>query len=81
MERAIALFREKLKQQANESINYTTGLVYYAGHGIQFQGENFLVPIDAELSDEQSITLETVYISTILGADAGRESRYESGYP
>lgn len=25
----------------------TTGLFYYSGHGIQIQGENFLVPIDA----------------------------------
>jgi uncharacterized caspase-like protein len=30
-------------------------LFFYAGHAMQFQGRNFLMPIDATLEDEISI--------------------------
>lgn len=30
----------------NELVNYTTGLLYYSGHGMQVKGENYLIPVD-----------------------------------
>jgi len=33
----------------------TVGLFYYAGHGIQFENENYIVPIDAEMKFEDDI--------------------------
>jgi len=32
-----------------------TGLFYYAGHGVQSQGRNYLVPVDADARTEQDI--------------------------
>lgn len=45
-----------------------TGLFYYAGHGIQYRGDNYLVPIDAALEQEFEIPDETVSAHTILRA-------------
>ena len=37
-------------------------LVYYAGHGIEISGNNYLVPIDARLEDER-VAIETLTFS------------------
>ena len=36
------------------------GLFYYAGHGIQSNGRNYLIPIGADITKEQDIELEAV---------------------
>jgi uncharacterized caspase-like protein len=33
----------------------TVGLFYYAGHGVQYQDENYLVPVDADVKFEDDI--------------------------
>lgn len=49
---AVRKFHEKL---TNGPLDKTVGLFYYAGHGIQFQDENYLVPIDAKVQFEDDI--------------------------
>jgi formylglycine-generating enzyme required for sulfatase activity/uncharacterized caspase-like protein len=44
------------------------GLFYYAGHGLQVTGENYLVPIDARLQREAQVRLQTVPLETVLAA-------------
>ena len=34
----------------------TVAMVYYAGHGVQLAGENYLVPVDARISSEPDLT-------------------------
>jgi uncharacterized caspase-like protein len=41
-------------------------LFYFSGHGMQVNGRNFLIPIDAEFIDERSAIAETVNLDTIL---------------
>jgi len=43
------------------------GLFYYAGHGIQVAGENYLVPVDADIPEEDEVAYSAVPISLILG--------------
>ena len=40
-------------------------LLFYAGHGIQYQGNNYLIPIDAKLSDETDLTFETTQLNLV----------------
>ena len=40
--------------------------VYYSGHGVQINGENYLIPVDAELRRRISIPSETIKISTLI---------------
>ncbi|HAJ47885.1 MAG TPA: hypothetical protein DCL54_15025, partial [Alphaproteobacteria bacterium] len=38
----------------------SVGLVYYAGHGIEVGGVNYLIPVEAKLSDADFVELEAV---------------------
>lgn len=40
-------------------------VVFYAGHGIQFDDENYLIPVDSELSDEASLPFEAFSLKLI----------------
>jgi uncharacterized caspase-like protein len=59
MNRAITQFGEKLNAD-------TVALFYYAGHGVQVKGKNYLVPVDAEITGESSIRAETVDVDAVL---------------
>jgi uncharacterized caspase-like protein len=43
-------------------------LVYFAGHGLEFGGENYLVPVDAALKSDSSVSFETATLSAVLEA-------------
>jgi uncharacterized caspase-like protein len=45
MRRAIADFIDKLNNKGPD----TVALLYYAGHGLQVDGENFLLPVDVSV--------------------------------
>ncbi len=42
-----------------------TALFYYAGHALQFEGRNYLLPIDADVRDEISLPFATISVETI----------------
>jgi membrane-associated protease RseP (regulator of RpoE activity) len=49
------------------------GLFFFAGHGVQVAGENFLVPVDARIALEKDVQYECVNAGKVLGRmeDAG----------
>jgi len=53
MREAMRKFHEKLTAGP---VDKTVGLFYYAGHGVAYQDENYLVPIDADVKFEDDIT-------------------------
>jgi hypothetical protein len=59
MERAIRTFGKKLRGGA-------VGLFYYAGHGVQVDGENFLVPVSANIEDPADVKYELISLSYVL---------------
>jgi uncharacterized caspase-like protein len=44
------------------------GVFYYAGHGMQLDSENYLIPIDAKLERKQDTPYEAQALGKILGA-------------
>jgi carboxyl-terminal processing protease len=62
MKRAIADFGYKLSDAGFDAI----GLFYYAGHGLQFGGENYLIPIGAKIQRETDLDIEAVPLTLIL---------------
>lgn len=62
MKRAIADFGEKLMQAGPDAV----GLFFYAGHGVQIGGENYLIPVDAAITKEADADIEAVSASGIL---------------
>lgn len=59
-------FAQKVSAFRKKLVGADVGLFFYAGHGLQVDGENYLVPVDAELEDEASLGFETVPIKNIL---------------
>src|SRR5690606_32601210 len=42
------------------------GLFFYAGHGVQVDGENYLLPIGAQIEAEGDVELEAVSATSVL---------------
>ncbi|MCX6335246.1 MAG: caspase family protein [Bacteroidia bacterium] len=59
MKKAIDDFGEKLKK-------YDVGLFYYAGHGVQVDGSNYLLPVDANLKSEKDVDYECIDAGKVL---------------
>jgi hypothetical protein len=59
MEDAIRDFSRKLP-------NYNVALFYYAGHGIQVEGLNYLIPTDAELQDKSDCKFEAISVNYVV---------------
>jgi uncharacterized caspase-like protein len=53
----------------------TVALVYYAGHGLQIEGENYLVPVDAKIEREADVAIEAIRLADIMAALAETPSR------
>jgi len=68
MEEGVDKFHARLKQGG-------AGLFYYAGHGLQVKGRNYLVPSDANLKTESDVKFKCLDAGIILGRmeDAGNE--------
>lgn len=49
-----------------------TAMFYYAGHGVQIQGENYLIPSGVEIEDEVDIKYKSINLSYILDKIEGR---------
>lgn len=43
-------------------------LLYFAGHGMQLHGENYLVGIDARLESELDVSAEAIALSDVIGS-------------
>lgn len=62
MERAIQDFGDRLESAGKQAI----GLFYYAGHGMQVDGVNYLVPIGAEIDHARRIKTEAVSTDIVM---------------
>jgi len=60
MEESLDEFYEKIQQGS-------VGIFYYAGHGIQSGGENYLIPVNANLRVEQDLRYNTLPVGRVLG--------------
>jgi ankyrin repeat protein len=59
-------FEESLREFGNHLEPGDTALFYYAGHAIQVDGENFLVPVDADVRKALDLRHESVPVQRIL---------------
>ncbi len=89
MMKAIKTFGDRLTAAGTDGV----GLFYYAGHGVQAGGVNYLIPLAAEIADESDLDIEAVSANAVLGQmewagtglnlvilDACRNNPYESGF-
>ncbi len=70
----VDLDKERMKRMIEEFASQADGdasLLYYAGHGLQLGGHNYLVPVEARLKSADDIGKETIALDSVL-SDMGR---------
>ncbi|MBU1169103.1 MAG: caspase family protein [Proteobacteria bacterium] len=68
MKRKVDEFGDRLKKGG-------IGLFYYAGHGMQVKGRNYLIPVDAQIKSEQDVEYEALDTGRVLAKmDAAKNS-------
>jgi len=68
MKKAVKAFGKKLKKGG-------VGLFYYSGHGMQVNGTNYLIPVDAEVETEADVDIEAVPVGAVLAKMEGARNR------
>jgi hypothetical protein len=71
MRRAIRDFAAKIAEKGPD----TVALVFYAGHGMQVDGENYLVPIDAKIEREADLAIEAIRLVDVMNALSAAPSK------
>lgn len=56
---------EKFEDQADTA---DWAIIYYAGHGIEVGGVNYLIPVNARLEDERKVKDQAIPVSRVLDA-------------
>ena len=64
-------FFETLRAFASEAEKADWAVVYYAGHGFEIGGVNYLVPVDARLAADKDAETEAVALEQVIAAVGG----------
>jgi uncharacterized caspase-like protein len=67
--------KEQIRQFGEGLRRGGVGLFYFAGHGVQVRGRNYLIPVGAQVSTEYEVEYEGVDVGRVLAQmeDAGNE--------
>lgn len=69
MQRSIVDFGRKLRDGA-------VGLFYFAGHGMQVRGSNYLIPVKASIESEDEVEVESVDVAYVLARMATAKNQF-----
>ncbi|MBV8925510.1 MAG: caspase family protein [Bradyrhizobium sp.] len=64
-------FFEVLRNFANDAEKADWAVMYYAGHGFEIGGVNYLVPVDAKLAVDKDAEIEAVALEQVIAAVGG----------
>jgi len=71
----VAAFRRALRNFRTQAQGAQVALVYYAGHGLEGAGRNWLIPTDARLASEYDLTDEAISLEQVMEALKGADLR------
>lgn len=54
---------DSLRAFAEQADNADWAMVYYAGHGIELNGQNYFIPVDARLAADRDVQFEAIPLS------------------
>jgi uncharacterized caspase-like protein len=64
----VAELRRAIREFSDKSRDADIAVIYYAGHGIEVDGTNYLVPADAKLASDFDVEDEAVSLDRVLRA-------------
>ena len=59
-------FEEKVRTFSHALAKADTAILFYAGHGLQVAGRNYLLPVDAKLGSERDLDFEAISLDFVL---------------
>lgn len=66
--------RVKIEQFATTHADAALAVVYFAGHGVEIQGEHYLLPVDCNPTSESSFEHEAISLGFLLGQLADHQN-------
>ena len=70
-----AALNDALRAFTRRSAGADVALVFYAGHGMEMDGVNYLLPVDAQLERDTDVRFETVSLDDVLAVTEGAALR------
>jgi hypothetical protein len=64
-------FEEQVRNFADSLDGASAAVLFYAGHGLQVDGRNYMVPVDAKVANEADLPFELVSVDIVLQRLAG----------
>ena len=68
-------FEKALKDFAREASKADIALFYFAGHGVQFQAQNYFLPVDSNLIDSNDIEFNDISMDKVLAATSKAKTK------
>ncbi len=68
-------FQRTLRDFRAKANGADVAMVYYAGHGIEGQGKNWLIPVDAELKADLDLPYEALNLDRVMVSLSGAQIR------
>lgn len=59
-------FRRALIEFGNSARTAESAVIFFAGHGVEIDGKNWLIPIDAEIKSEVDVYAEAINLETLI---------------
>lgn len=71
----LSAFQGSLRDFRQRASGAQVAMVYYAGHGIEGAGKNWLIPTDAQLKSDLDLPYEAIDLDRVLEAISGAQVR------
>lgn len=72
---AVNEFQKALRDFRAKADGAEVAMVYYAGHGIEAQGKNWLIPTDAQLKSDLDLPYEAINLDRMMESVSGAQVR------
>ncbi len=59
-------FRQALIEFGNAAKTADKAVIFFAGHGVEMDGKNWLIPVDAEIKSEIDVYAEAINLETLI---------------
>ncbi|TVV76840.1 YARHG domain-containing protein [Sphingomonas solaris] len=71
----LVAFQNALRTFRAKAAGAAIAMIYYAGHGIEGSGKNWLIPVDAKLSSDLDLSYEAIELDRVMEAISGAQVR------
>jgi uncharacterized caspase-like protein len=72
---AVNEFQKAMRDFRAKAEGAEVAMVYYAGHGIEAQGKNWLIPTDAQLKSDLDLPYEAINLDRLMESVSGAQIR------